>query len=231
MPNDAELADLDPVDLMEQEAQRIEAHLRRLPAEHWTVASRCEGWTVRDVVAHLAATEEYHRACLDGRVASFLREMSERGGADVATFNAIGIESLRDVSNDDLVGMWSRDDAQTRDGFRARGAGEVDTSVGMYPARWQAFHLAGELATHGDDMHVPVADADQRARLDWRARFSRFSLGEAKPDLTIERVGGGTRVSDGQVDVVLGDHDLIEAVAGRSTTLDPEVRTLLGTMP
>jgi hypothetical protein len=27
----------------------------------------------------------------------------------------------------------------------------VDTSVGDYPCRWQAFHVAAELATHADD--------------------------------------------------------------------------------
>ena len=30
--------------------------------------------------------------------------------------------------------------------------------VGAYPARWQAFHLAFELATHADDVGVPVTD-------------------------------------------------------------------------
>jgi uncharacterized protein (TIGR03083 family) len=231
VPDDSELDGLDPVALMEQEANRIESHLRDLPADGWDVASRCEGWTVGDVVRHLAATEDYHQACLDGRVADFLREMSERGGADVAGFNAVGIDSLRDVSNHDLIARWSRDDTQTRDGFRERGDGEVDTSVGMYPARWQAFHLAGELATHADDMFVPVPAAEERDRLDWRVRFSRFSLEEAKPDLAIERTAAGTRVRSDLLDVELGDVDLVEAVAGRATSLDPGIRALLSTMP
>jgi uncharacterized protein (TIGR03083 family) len=51
---DAELRELDPVDLMGAEAARIEAHVAALPAADWLRPSRCEGWTVRDVVAHLA---------------------------------------------------------------------------------------------------------------------------------------------------------------------------------
>ena len=43
-----------------------------------------------------------------------------------------------------------------REAFRARDGGNVDSSVGDYPARWQAFHLAFELATHADDVEVPV---------------------------------------------------------------------------
>ena len=54
--------------------------------------------------------------------------------------------------------------AANRDGFRARDGGDVDSSVGAYPARWQAFHLAFELATHADDVGVPVADAEEARR-------------------------------------------------------------------
>ena len=41
----------------------------------------------------------------------------------------------------------------------------VDTSTGDYPCRWQAVHVAAELATHADDIGVPI-------RLDQTSGFS-----------------------------------------------------------
>ena len=47
------------------------------------------------------------------------------------------------------------------------------------------------------------------------ARYSRFALAEAKPQLEIRRAGGRTAVTDGPATVELDDDDLIEAVMGR----------------
>jgi uncharacterized protein (TIGR03083 family) len=228
-----ELTGLDPVDLMEQEAVRIVAFAEQLSPTDWEAPTRCEGWSVRDLVAHLDSTEDYFEACLAGTVSPWIQALLDRGATDLAAFNAALIADRTGVPNDQLVATWAARDAVTRDGFRARGDSEVDTSVGMYPARWQAFHLAGELATHADDMHVPVPAADARDRLAWRTRFSRFSLKEAKADLTIEAADGGTRVRGENIDVVLDDDDFVEAVAGRADgrNLEPEVVALLSTMP
>jgi uncharacterized protein (TIGR03083 family) len=233
MPSDEMLDGLDPVELMDREAARVEAHYAQLDADGWLRASRCAGWTVRDVLAHLTATEDYHHACLDGRVGELLQQMAERGVTSVGDFNEQGVAALRGVPDDELLRRWSAADAETRRRFGERGDGEVDTSVGPYPARWQAFHLATELATHADDVGVPIAEAEREARRDWRVRFSRFALLESKPDLVVEPVEGGTRVAGAGVDVVLGDDDLIEAVVGRGnpTRIDPTVQALLSTTP
>ena len=233
MPNDHELAGLDPVDLMDQEAARIEAHLAGLPADEMLRPSRCDGWTVRDVLAHLAATERYHHACLDGEVQALIQDLVGRGATDLDAFNALGVADVSSIADDELLRQWSRDDAETRRRFRERGDGEVDSSVGAYSARWQAFHLAGELAIHADDIFVPVPDADQAARLDWRGRFSRFSLEESKPELTAEAADGRTRVTGGDQVVELDDALFVEAVAGRAdeASLDADARALLSTMP
>jgi uncharacterized protein (TIGR03083 family) len=232
MPIDDELQGLDPLRLMAAEAGRIEAYVSALPAEGWIRPSRCAGWTVRDLVAHLAASEDYHRACLDGRVGEFLGEVAARGATSVDDFNAIGIADLEGVPDAQLLQRFVDDDARTRRGFADRGDAQVDTSVGAYPARWQAFHLAGELATHADDLFVPVPTDDAGARTDWRARFSRFSLREAKSDLEIEVVDGATRVRGEGLDLELTDRDLVETVAARADDRVPAaVRAALSTMP
>jgi hypothetical protein len=110
----------------------------------------------------------------------------------------------------------------------------VDTSVGDYPSRWQAFHVAAELATHADDISVPVTHDEQQERTAWRARYSRFALAEAKPQLEITHAGARTTVTGGPDTVELGDDELVEAVMGRldqASRLSATHRALLSMMP
>lgn len=216
-----------PYDAMDAEATRIEGHLGALPdgSLEWSRPSRCAGWTVRDVLAHLLASEDYHEACLQGRVAAYLESMEAKGAADIATFNAIGLMDLADRRPSQLLARWRARNAATRQGFRGRDGRSIDTSVGEYPARWQAFHVASELAIHADDMFVPVRAADSAARTVWRASFSRFALREAKPHIEAEAVAPGrTQVRAPGLDTELDDESFVAAVAGR--LVDPGLAAL-----
>jgi uncharacterized protein (TIGR03084 family) len=48
----------DVVDAFAAETAQLDAYLAALPAEQWQHASACPGWSVGDVVLHLAQTEE-----------------------------------------------------------------------------------------------------------------------------------------------------------------------------
>ncbi len=218
MADDRHLAGVDPFRAMDREAARIEAHLSGRPDAdpEWTLPSRCDGWSVRDVLAHLLSAEPYHAACLAGGVADFIAALAARGATDIASFNALGLVELADQSPSQLLDAWRSRNAETRSGFRQRADGTVDTSVGDYPARWQAFHVASELATHADDMFVPEDDDDREARVAWRAPFSRFALSESKPGLAIDTpMPGRTRVRGDGMDADLDDATFVAAVAGR----------------
>lgn len=234
MTDDSELVGLDPFDLLDAEATRLDAHFLGLSGGEWARPSRCAGWSVRDVLAHLASSEDYHHACLDGEVTALLERFAERGGSDLDSANVLGITELADRAPAALLVQWRADNAETRRGFRERDDGTVDTSIGDYPCRWQAFHVASELATHADDVHVTVAPGEGDARRAWRARFSRFALAEMKPDVVLTVEGGRTRVRGGDIEVVVDDDELVEGVAARldaSSRLDAPARALLSTMP
>ena len=234
MTDDAELAGLNPFDILDREAARIDWYLSGLPETEWSRPSRCSGWSIRDVLAHLVDAEHYHRACLNGQVQAFLEAQTARGATDIASANALGIAGLADRTPAHLLTEWRESNAETRRRFRRQAEGVIDTSVGDYPCRWQAFHVAGELATHADDVFVPVTVEERDGRRAWRARFSRFALAEEKPDLVIRVEPGRTRVRAQGIDVAVDDAELVEAVAGRlgeSSGLDPMARVLLSTMP
>lgn len=234
MTDDRELDALDPYDLLDGEAARLDRHFSSLDGEAWARPSRCEGWSVRDVLGHLAATEVYHHACLEGNVGAVFAQMAERGVTDLHSANALGVAEQAKKPVEQVLAEWREANAWTRREFRAHDGGDIDTSVGAYPCRWQAFHIASELATHADDAHVPVTDDERADRRGWRARFSRFALAEAKPDAQIEVRDGRTVVARGGRRVEVGDDELIEGVAGRldeASGLTPEARALLSTMP
>jgi len=238
MVDDAELAGLDPYALLDAEAARVDAHCSGLAGPEWDRPSRCAGWTARDLLAHLRATEDYHQACLDGEVTALLTRFAERGVTSLDAANALGIADLTARSSSELLDSWRTANHETRARYRTRGDGRIDTTVGDYPARWQASHVALELATHADDLGAAVTDGERATRTAWMARVSRFALAETKPDANVSGTDGRTHVrlgdDDVDVDVELADDDFVRAAAGRlndSAGLDEPTRRALNTMP
>jgi uncharacterized protein (TIGR03083 family) len=232
MPDDAELTGLNPHDLMDREAQRLDAFFSQLDEEAWQAASVCGGWSVHDVLSHLAGSEEYNLACLADSIGPLMEQYGARGVTDVDSFNALGVQDRADRSHEEVLEEWRAANAQTRQGLRAVGDGTIPTFVGPYPATWQAWHLASELATHADDVGVPVDESEAAARLDWRARFSRFALAEVRPELPIDHGPEGTTVVVGGRSIVLDDATLVAAAAARLKpgALDEEARRTLSTV-
>ncbi len=234
MVDDSDVAGLDPFELMAAEATRLESFFETVGADDWERPTRCEGWTTRDLLAHLTASEDYNQACLDGDVPAFLEVVGAKGAVDLASANEIGLRELDGLTPPELLDAWRTRNAQTRAAFRARDGSDVDSSVGPYPARWQAFHLAFELATHADDVGVPVSAAESAARLEWQTRFSRFAIKELKPTFSIESREGITHIRGDGVDMELTDEQFVLAVAARlpeGSGVDDEVAATLSATP
>ena len=234
MTDDRDLEGLNPYDLMDGEAARLDRYFSTLDDSGWSRPSRCAGWSVRDVLAHMVAAEEYNTACLDGTVGDFLGSIGARGATDLTSANELGIRDLDDRTPSQLIADWRAANGATRAGFRERDGGDIDSSVGAYPARWQAFHLAFELAVHADDIGVPVSAGERDARLGWQAQFGRFALKELNKDLEIETGTRTTHVTGDGLDVDLADDVFVDAVAARlgdDSPLAADARALLSATP
>lgn len=217
MTVDQEVEGFNPYDEFDSEAERLEMYLSSLApgATLWSRPSRCEGWSVRDVVAHLVRTEEYHHACLDDQLDSFIERGKAAGAKTLAEYNEIGLRQLDGKRGSELVKIWWAANIETRKRFRERDGGTMTTSVGAYPVRLQAFHVASELAIHADDMNLPPDPFRASHRTEWRVAFSRMAIREAKPEIDLEVVDGGTKIRVGGVEAVLDDRTMIDAVASR----------------
>jgi uncharacterized protein (TIGR03083 family) len=235
MPDERELAAFDPFDCFDQEAGRLLRWFLHRSGDDWRAPTRCDRWDVQDLLAHLAAGEEYNQACIAGRVQEYMIGLGNDGVTSLDTANAKGVADRRSHSPAELLEEWKVANETTRRQLRALGDGDLQTSVGPYPARWQAWHLTSELATHADDAAVPITDDEYDERLAWRTAFARFALAEAHPELDVELEGDRTLVSDpgGDLTLVLDDEVLVDAVnnrLGSTAPLDPTTRRRLSTV-
>jgi len=231
-----ELGELDPYALMAEEAGRIDAFSAALDPDAWRAPTACDGWDRHDLMAHLAGSEEYNHACLDDAIDSLMTRALAADVTDVDSFNRWAVETRRGVDDQALLAEWRGAEARTRAGLAAIDGADVATMVGPYPARWQAFHLAAELATHADDLGIagPDDESGQASRWEWRARAVRFFLAETHPDLAVEPTATGTAISIDGTPVILDDRSLVQAANGRlpdDAPFDSAVSAALSLLP
>ncbi len=229
MAGEERVADLDPFELLDRESERVAQFFQSSP--DWSAPTRCEGWDIKDLLAHVGGVERYHLACLDDSLGELFEEMSKQGANDLDGFNAVPVAEGRSKSTDELFDIWRTRNLEVRKRMRERGRdGSMTSSVGPYPVGSMAFHVASEYATHGDDMDVSLSDADRAARTEWRSKVSEFAVLEAEKPVSFRREGSAYSVSSEDVSASLPVTDFVEAVTARlpkDHPLDPKLRQAL----
>lgn len=173
MSESIDIQSADPFRWYDAEVRRLRDHLRRLDDQGWARPSHCPGWSVKDVMSHLAAGERYNQACLDGTIG----DLDFSDGID--GWNARAVAERRPRAPSEVLEEWTNRQQDVRARWERLGLdADIDTSVGAYPLRLQVWHLSREYATHGDDIEVPVPDTDRPARERWRSAFEAFAAQE-----------------------------------------------------
>lgn len=226
------LADLDPFDVFDAEAERLDRFFGSLDGDAWLRPSRCEGWSVRDVLGHLAGEELYNHACLDGTVDElFARLHREEVAGGFHGFNEWCVRVRRGLPVAEVLAEWRAANGATRRRMRERGRdGILQTAVGEYPVGLQTFHYASEFATHADDVGAPVDPAEQAERTAWRARVGMSVLAEHGRPITVTPTEHGYRVHVDGIEAELAPPDFVEATVDRLPAdhpLDPRLRSAL----
>ena len=186
--------------LADQQAE-LSGVLDGLDDAGWQRASRCEGWTVADVVLHLAQTNEMAIASVDGRYPDYLAQVGrqlEAVAANVDDGAAHMVAAERDRPLDELKSRWraSVDDFLTRlDGadFHRRVqwvAGELSTRTLVTTRLAETWIHTGDV-TDGLGLELKPSERLRHiARLAWRtlpyafARAGRELSGPVAFDLT-----------------------------------------------
>ncbi|MFI0349029.1 maleylpyruvate isomerase family mycothiol-dependent enzyme [Actinomadura sp. 9N407] len=225
------LAGLDPFDLFDTEAARLDAYFSGLTGPDWDHPSRCEGWSVRDVLGHLAGEELYNHACLDDDLDGLFARLEKEGVQDLGGFNEWCVRQRRALPVEDVLAEWRRENGDTRRRMRELGGNAtLTTMAGPYAVPLQTLHYSSEYATHADDIGVPVEHGEEPDRTAWRARVGIFVLDEQDSPVRVEEIAGGYRVELDEEVAELSAADFVDATTGRlgaGHTLGSELRSAL----
>lgn len=215
------LKDLDPFDIFDTEAARLDRFFSGLGGQDWDQPSRCSGWSVRDVLAHLAGEELYNHACIRGDTAGFLSMLEDDGeGFGWEEFNQWCVRRRRDAPVNEVLSEWREQNRYTRQVMRSLGRdATLRTSVGPYPVGLQTFHYASEYATHADDVGAPVSNDELDDRMLWRVDFGLFALAESGSAAQVEKSAEQIWAYAHGKEELMSYADFVEATVGR---LSPE---------
>lgn len=227
----------------------LAAVLESLAASDWQRATRCPGWSVADVVLHLAQTDEMAIASLEGRVAGFIAERTGGGSGGVAVGSvddgaALLVERERGAPIDELFERW-RSGARRLDEMLADDDSHrrVVWVVGELSVRTLTTTRLAEAWIHSGDIAEAVGVSvkeDERlqhiARLAWRTlpyAFAREGREMSGP-VAFELVGPAGAVWSFEPDepaatTVRGDGVELCLVAARR--LDPSATGLVADGP
>jgi uncharacterized protein (TIGR03084 family) len=224
----------------------LDDFLGSLADTDWGRPSPCEGWSVSDVVLHLAQTNEMAIASAQGRYDEVVASM--RGGRtvqDVDEGAALAVDIERGQPNEAVLARWRASAETMRDVLAAADPHERVTWVeGQLSIRTLTTTRLAETWIHtGDVMNaldvepVPTARLWHIARLAWRtlpyafARAGRELSGRVAFELTPPGGGDDWRfLPDGEPTTrVSGPAEELCLVAARR--VDPSATRLTGTGP
>jgi uncharacterized protein (TIGR03083 family) len=141
-----------------RQRERLEAMLVKLSDDEWSAPSRCDEWTVQDVVAHIVGVNVFwHASVRAGLGGTPTRVLA---GFDPATTPAVMVAAMRELtpaeileqfvtSNDDFLGVLNQlDDA----GW----ATLAESPAGHVPIRLVAHHALWDCWIHERDIALPL---------------------------------------------------------------------------
>ena len=231
--------------LAEQHAE-LDALLEPLDDSGWSSPTRCDGWTVADVVLHLAQTDQLALASAQGRFADGLAVLASgiEGRGNVDDGAAAMVERERGIPNAALYERWRAGAAELRDTLAASDPHQrVDWVAGQLSIHTLVATRIAECWIHAGDVaeavgvdQVPTDRLEFVARLAWRtlpyafARDGRTLSGPVAFDL---RAPSGAAwhfaPQDEPLTTISGDGTELCLVAARRVT--PEQTSLRATGP
>jgi uncharacterized protein (TIGR03084 family) len=167
------------LDALAAQHAELEGLVEGLDDAGWAASSRCEGWTVADVLLHLAQTDEMALASLDGRLDAFLTEVADDWAAAASVDDGAGllVAAERDrQSPTELHRRWLEGSAALRAAFATADerkrvqwvAGTLSVRTLAVTRLTECWIHSGDVA-HGLGVALPPTDRLRHTvRLAWR---------------------------------------------------------------
>jgi uncharacterized protein (TIGR03083 family) len=148
----------DQLEPVVRQRRRLQALLATLDDDQWATPSRCQGWTVQDVVAHLAGVNAFWRgSMMAGLAGSPTRVLSGFDPAAspplmVATMNALPPAAILEQFVTTNEGFVDAVIELTDDGWSTM----AESPVGLVPIRLMAQHALWDSWVHERDIAIPL---------------------------------------------------------------------------
>jgi len=165
----------DPIYLVADEQPRLARELRDLPADVWSMPSRCEGWSNAQVLAHLVAGAELYRDSVSRAL------IGDAGPPIESDGRLMAVEEFPRLLPRRQEALARQPPLELLDWFAILGEQLADLYLRLYPAdlNKRAWHPRGiftiatfvtsrlyEIGFHGWDIHASVdPEADVRPEL------------------------------------------------------------------
>ena len=172
-------------DELDRQHTDLDRLLEGLTATQWESPTRCEGWTVADVVLHLAQTDEFVIAGCTGEIADADSPFvsGAEGAESVDDVAELAVQRERGLSTRQLLDRWREASAESRRLLRERPDDQrIPWVIGTLPPRTLATTRLAESWIHTGDIAEAVGaevPPDDRlwhiARLAWRTLPYAFS--------------------------------------------------------
>lgn len=174
-----------------EQHRELDGALSDLGPDDWSRPSRCAGWTIADVVLHLAQSDELAAASAQGRLEEVAPEWAA-SGSDVDDQAGVAVTEQRGAPGAEVYQRWRAAAASVRSLLGAADpATKMRWVVGYLPARTLATTRLSEAWIHTGDvlepLGVPQPPTERLwhiARLAWRTipyAFTRDSRELAGP--------------------------------------------------
>ncbi|RIK09801.1 MAG: wyosine base formation [Acidobacteria bacterium] len=191
------------LDALAAETAGLSSFLEQLTDDQWRHPSACAGWSVSDVVLHLAQSEEGVISAFDHGsagipLAPYAKEAVSGGGGAVDGIVEAAVRAERPTIPADVLPRWQEAHAGVMRRFREAepGARLNWISVPLSPRTLATTRIA-EHWIHGMDIREPLGDPapdtdrlELIARLAWRTLGYAFgSVGEVAPSVALRLEG------------------------------------------
>ncbi|MEZ5239309.1 MAG: maleylpyruvate isomerase family mycothiol-dependent enzyme [Microthrixaceae bacterium] len=178
----------DVIDALEAEQEALRVVVEQLDDQALARPSRCEGWSVADVLLHLAQTNELAAASAAGELESAMRSVpSVPGASDVDSWAAEAVEAERPDSAREARDRWLHSATAQVHAFRSvDGSQRVLWVSGELAARSLATTRLAETWIHSNDITTALGIETQPTERLWHiARLAHRTLPYA-----FDRAGG-----------------------------------------
>jgi uncharacterized protein (TIGR03083 family) len=141
-----------------RQRHRFQAMLEDLGDEQWSAASRCDGWTVQDVVAHLVGVNTFWHASIRAGLAGAPTRIM--GGFDPVTTPALMVSAMRELTPGEVLDQFAASNEAFLGALTALDdegwATVAEAPVGHITVRVLAHHALWDCWIHERDIALPL---------------------------------------------------------------------------